>query len=146
MLKPLCMSLYTSNLTCIQKERSYMKHLLNDTGCTMWFQESHPIMHWSMRKGRTTTYVVAVVRASNYEATLIGIFVMNVGLPRNSKYVHYVRRSIHGLNIWGNISWEGTHLINMFCRIQHIIFNQLMILLSGGVCIYFKNPGATSKF
>jgi hypothetical protein len=71
---------------------------------------------------------------------------MNVGLPRNSKYVHYVRRSIHGLNIWGNISLEGTHLINMFCRIQHIIFNQLMILLSGGVCIYFKNPGATSKF
>jgi len=111
------MSLYASNLTCIQTEGSDMKHPLNDTGCTMWFQESHPIIHWSMRRGRTTTYVVAVVRATNYEATLIGIFVMNVGLPRNSKCVHYVRRSIHGLNIWGSISWEGTHLLNMLCRI-----------------------------
>jgi hypothetical protein len=52
-----------------------------------------------MRQDRTTTFVVAVVKATNCEATLIGTHVMNVELPRNSKCVHYVKRSIHGLSI-----------------------------------------------
>lgn len=56
-------------------------------------------MRLVMRQDRTTTYVVAVVRATNSEAISTGTFAMNVGLPRNSKCVHCVGRSIHGLRM-----------------------------------------------
>jgi hypothetical protein len=52
-----------------------------------------------MRQGRISTYVVAVVRATNNEATSTGTFVMNVGQPRNSKSVHCVGRSTLALSM-----------------------------------------------